>query len=121
MVSTRAEAPGLLVPGFGSLPAERSRRRHVWLLGGGEAGEDGVGWSQEAGSTPRVRPREGQGAPVLGMRGKPPQVCFPAEHGGGEWDAGVFAVFAPSAFQSRFISRHIFRCHLARVHYLSNA
>ncbi|KAB0398348.1 hypothetical protein E2I00_016347, partial [Balaenoptera physalus] len=32
-----AVAPGLLVPGFGSLPAERSRRRHVWLLGGGEA------------------------------------------------------------------------------------
>lgn len=62
-----------------------------------------------------------QGAPVLGVRGKPPHVCFPAEHGGGEWDAGMFAVFAPSAFQSRFISRHIFRCHLARVHYLSNA
>lgn len=46
MVSSRALATGLLVASFGSLLAERSRR-HVWLLGGGEAGEDGAGWYQE--------------------------------------------------------------------------
>lgn len=50
MCSTRAVAPRLVVAGFGSLAAERSRR-HVWLLGGREAGEDGAGWYQEGGRT----------------------------------------------------------------------
>lgn len=32
--------------------AERSRRRHVWLLGGGEAGEDGAAWDPAGGRMP---------------------------------------------------------------------
>lgn len=51
MCSTRAVVPRLVVAGFGSLAAERSRR-HVWLLGGREAGEDGAGWDQEGGRAP---------------------------------------------------------------------
>lgn len=62
MGSASVVAPGLLVAGPWSLPAKRSRRRHVWLLGGGKAGEDGAGWYQEAGRTTRAKLREEDGA-----------------------------------------------------------
>lgn len=75
-------SPGLLAAGFGSPPAERSRR-HVWLLGGGEAGEDGAGGvSRGGGRTRRAKLRKRE---VLGFEaaGKSPPVCFPA--GGVAW------------------------------------
>lgn len=76
MDSTRAVAPGLVVAGFGCLPAEWSRR-HVWLLGGREAGEDGAGWYQEGGRTPEgeVPGRGGcSGAGDVGKSPHPPSV-----------------------------------------------
>lgn len=88
MGSTRAVARGLVVAGFGSPPAERSRR-HVWLLGGREAGEDGAGWYQEGGRTPEGEARQGEGA-LVRRRGESPSVYFPAKWEGGEWALGCW-------------------------------
>lgn len=99
-------APGLLVAGPWSLPAKRSRRRHVWLLGGGKAGEDGAGCYQEAGRTPRAELREEDGALVRGMRGKPStptsHVYFPAESVEVERDAGVLVLLCPQLCSESF-------------------
>lgn len=104
--STSVVAPGLLVAGRWSLPAKRSRRRHVWLFGGGKAGEDGAGWYQEAGRTLRAKLREEDGALVRGMRGKlstpTSHVYFATKSVGVERDAGVFVLFCPQLCSESF-------------------
>lgn len=99
MGSTRAVARGLVVAGFGSLPAERSRR-HVWLLGGREAGEDGAGWYQEGGRTPEGEAAKGR-VRWCGDAGKAPLCTFQlnVRVASGRWGVGSPPPSAPQSFE----------------------
>ena len=114
MGSTRAGAPGLLVAGFGSLPAERSRR-HVWLLGGREAGEDGAEWYQEGGRTPEGEAPGRGGCSGARDAGKPPKCSFQLHI---RVESGCWGVRSlPSALFSHLNSSHV-SYHLSSVDYL---